>query len=95
MIWTVVNGLLALPQVFERINESININNQLVYLAEQSQTKKVIISQDNYTFYGAYYNYIDKGIKYEYEDERMEKGIPIYRGALYRFEGENKEWKFY
>lgn len=91
MILTVVNGLLAFPQVFERINESININNQLVYLAEQSQTKKVIISQDNYTFYGAYYNYIDKGIKYEYEDERMEKGIPIYRGALYRFEGENKE----
>lgn len=93
VLLAVGNGLFLFPQAFKKIENSININKDLIYLAEQSQTKKVIMSQDNYTFYGAYYNYIDKGIEYEYEDERMENGIPIYYGSLYRFEEDNEEEK--
>jgi len=84
------NSLFCFPQAYDKAINSRNINNDLIYLAEQSQTKKVIMSQDNYTFYGTYYNYIDKGIEYEYEDERMENGTPIYYGSLYRFEEENE-----
>ena len=82
------NSLFLIPQVWDKLCNSIKVNKDLIYLSEQSQTKKIIMSQDNYTFYGAYYNYIDKNIDYEYEDERMENGIPVYYGSLYRFEEE-------
>lgn len=84
------NSLFCLPQAYDKAVYSRTINDDLIFLSEQSQTKRVIMSQDNYTFYGTYYNYIDKGIEYDYEDERMENGTPIYYGSLYRIEEENE-----
>ena len=72
------------PQAKEKLIDSRTINNQLVELAEKSLTEKVLISQDNYTFYGSYYNYLDKGIRYEYSKERLDDGIPFYYGAMYK-----------
>ena len=63
---------------------SREINENLVYLSELSQTKKIVLGPDNYTFYGTYYNYMDKNIKYEYTSEVLENATPIYFGALYK-----------
>lgn len=80
----IINSALALPMVFVKFKDAREINNQLVRLAEISLTKKVIISQDYFTFYGTYYNYIDKGIKYTYQEERLEDGTSLYYGTLYK-----------
>ena len=90
VLMAIGNSMFLIPQVWDKLRYSIEVNRTLVYLAEESQTKKVIMSQDNYTFYGAYYNYLDKNIKYEYENKRMENGIPIYHGSLYRIEEEKE-----
>lgn len=79
-----INSLFMVPQAKEKLIDSRTINNQLVELAEKSLTEKVLISQDNYTFYGSYYNYLDKGIRYEYSKERLDDGIPFYYGAMYK-----------
>lgn len=78
------NSLFLLPQAVNKWENSIYINRSLVDIAEKSLTEKVVISQDNYTFYGAYYNYLDKGIHYEYSKEILEDGIPMYYGARYQ-----------
>lgn len=88
-MWTilmsaVVNSCLAVPMILVKYRDSRNINNQLVRLSEISLTEKVIISQDYYTFYGTYYNYIDKGIKYTYSKEKLEDGTSLYYGSLYK-----------
>lgn len=80
----IINSLFIAPYVLEKLKNSIVINNQLVELAEKSLTEKIIISQDHYTFYGTYYNYIDKGIKYEYSKERLDDGISLHYGAMYK-----------
>ena len=84
VVASLVNSLFMVPQAVDKLSHSRDVNNQLVQLAEKSLTDKVIISQDNYTFYGTYYNYIDKGIKYEYSKERLEDGTPFYYGAMYK-----------
>lgn len=86
-----INSFFMFPQARKKLINSRSINNQLVELSEKSLTKKVLISQDNYTFYGTYYNYIDKGIKYEYSKERMADGIPFYYGAMYKIVDEGEK----
>ncbi len=83
-IVAVGNCLFLLPQAVNKWNNSVQVNRQLVELAEKSLTEDVVISQDNFTFYGAYYNYLDRGIRYEYSKEILEDGIPMYYGAKYK-----------
>lgn len=84
VICACVNGLFMVPQAKDKYNRSKDVNNQLTELAEKSLTDKIIISQDNYTFYGTYYNYIDKNIKYEYSKTRLKDGVSFYYGAMYK-----------
>ncbi len=86
IILAIGNSAFLLPQVGERLQYSIIINNELVKLSELSLTNKVYISKNNAAFYGAYYNYLDKGIKYEYVNKKIKNGVPIYPGALYKVE---------
>ena len=81
---TLMNSIFVIPSIKQKFIDSRRINNQLVRLAEISLTEKVIISQDYYTFYGTYYNYIDKGIKYTYSKEKLENGTSLYYGTLYK-----------
>lgn len=87
VLLAVGNSLFMVPQAYDKLQNSIKINKTLINLSELSQTKKITISQDNYTFYGTYYNYIDKKINYTYSEEKLKDGIPFYYGALYKIEG--------
>ena len=87
---TVVNTLFFVPQVHQTLRASNIANDSLTYLAEQSLTKKVIISPAGDVFNGVYYNYIDKGIKFEYQAEPLENGNLLYRGMLYKIVEENE-----
>lgn len=84
LLAAVINSVFYLPSILIKYKEAHYINNQLVRLAEISLTKEVVISQDYYTFYGTYYNYIDKGIKYTYSEEKLEDGTSLYYGSLYK-----------
>lgn len=84
IVCTFINSILLLPQAKEQYDSSRIINNQLVELSRLSLTENIVISQDNYTFYGTYYNYIDYNIKYKYSKQKLENAIPLYHGAFYK-----------
>ena len=84
---TLVNTLLFVPAVFDNFKSSIRINKQLIYIYEQSLTKKVTISIEDCPNAGARYNLVDKHItNYTFLMEKMEDGEPMYFRFFYKIE---------
>lgn len=86
---TLINTSLFMPIMLDNFKNSIRINKQLIYIYEQSLSKKVTISIEDCPNAGARYNLIDKNItNYTFLMEKMEDGQPMYFRYYYKIEEE-------